>query len=209
MRKTPLNDKNKIISISKYLPTESKPEENFSGSTAGVKVELANLFRKHLPLNSKFNSEDQKSIDSEEAFVARFGFSMGRKKRKALFELIETHDLSDKEIKAIHRIGSFIWDGNKLRVGIAGWVFMQGFAQLGIVLNYALIFGLLMVFLEKTTLLQHTISITMFLVIVAFGAFLSNLYLKPYQIIQQRVQVNCKDKPFLYRLRQRTICYLD
>jgi hypothetical protein len=208
MKITP-KENNKIIPISRHIKPEKKGEEKYPNNTDITKAELTNLFKKTFPKKSKFNLEDQKAIDSEIAFVDRFGFSMGRKKRKALFELIERHDLSDKEIKAIHSIGSFVWDGERIKIGVAGWIFMQGFAQLGIVLIYALIFGLLMIFFDKTTLFQHVLSITMFLGIVGFGAFVSHLYLTPYKIIQQRVQLNRKKLSFINRLRQRTVCYLD
>jgi hypothetical protein len=209
MKKRHPAENNKIVPISKHLPQEQEGEEKFPNNSYIAKAELTNLFKKNFPKKSKFNLDDQKAIDSEIAFVDRFGFSMGRKKRKALFELIERHDLSDKEIKAIHCIGSFVWDGERLKIGVAGWIFMQGFAQLGIVLIYALIFGFLMIFFEKTTLFQHVLSITMFLGIVGFGAFVSHLYLTPYKIIQQRIQLSCKEMPFMQRLRQRTVCYLD
>jgi len=208
MKKTP-NDSNKIIPISKHLPTEQSCEEKYPTSANTIKDELVNLFKENFPKKIEFDSKAQKAIDSEIAFVDRFGFSMGRKKRKALFELIERHDLSDKEIKAIHRIGSFEWDGERIKIGVAGWIFMQGIAQLGIVLIYALIFGVLLIFFEKTTLFQHVLSTTIFFGIVGFGAFVSHIYLTPYKIIQQRVQLSRKDLSFINRLRQRTVCYLD
>lgn len=210
MRESSDNDDNKIISISKNSPSESTQEENSYGADNGdIKAQLTNLFKEHLPKKAKFNEEDQKSIDSEKAFVSRFGFSLGRKKREALFELIERHDLSDKEVKAIHSIGSFEFDGKNPKLGVSKWIFIQGFVQLGIVLKLALLFAFLFIFIEKTTIYQHALSLTMLLLVTGFSAFMSNLYVKPYRIIQERVQLCCREMSFMQRLRQRTVCYLD
>lgn len=209
MRESSDNDKNKITPLFKNSPSQSTQEENACGANGDIKAELTNLFKEHLPKKAKFNQEDQKSIDSEKAFVARFGFSLGKKKREALFELIERHDLSDKEVKAIHSIGSFEFDGKNPKLGVSKWIFIQGFVQLGIVLKFALLFAFLFIFIEKTTFYQHALSLTMLLLVTGFSAFVSNLYVKPYRIIQQRIQLSCKEMPFMQRLRQRTVCYLD
>jgi hypothetical protein len=210
MKEGSINSKNKIIRFSEYtaslknLPTT----ENNSKSESSIAHELSKIFKDSCPKNASFSLDDQKSIENESDFKSRFGFTLGPKQRKALFDLIERHDLSDSDIKAINRIGSFNWDGENLKIGIAGWILTQGLIQLVIVILYIILISLLLVSTSDGSFYQYSLLTLMLFGLLTFASVISYLYLKHYQVIQSRIQTGCKGKPLVYRLKQKLNCTL-
>jgi len=49
-------------------------------------------------------TDDIKALESQSLFKSRFGFVLGRRGREAIFEMIDRYDLTDDEVKALHRI---------------------------------------------------------------------------------------------------------
>ncbi len=157
---------------------------------------------------TEFSDSNYEALHNERLFKRRFGLITGFREREALFNLIERYDFSDQDIKTINRIGSFGWNGTNFKIGVSGWVLLQGFSQLGVIVFHTLIFGLLFIWFPAPSIEKSGLLFVMIVLLLLFGAFVSNLYLKPYQIIQKRIQVLCKGKSFSHRLLQRFNCHL-
>lgn len=59
---------------------------------------------------------DLKALGSEFWFKQRFGFTLGRRGRLALFEVIDDYDLTDAEVRSLARSKCIAWDGQTLRI---------------------------------------------------------------------------------------------
>lgn len=85
-------------------------------------------------------TDDIKALESQKFFKSRFGFVLGRRGREAVFEVMDRYDLTDDEVRALHRVGCFDWNGQTLRVSGKRWIgFAGSFYLMGIALMAAIV----------------------------------------------------------------------
>lgn len=78
------------------------------------------------PREIELFADDIKALESQRFFKKRFGFTLGRRGREALFEVIDQYDLTDEEVRALNRVDCFDWDGKTLRVSVNRWIGLMG-----------------------------------------------------------------------------------
>jgi len=95
-------------------------------------------------LDDVMDPADQKVIDDEHAFIKRFRFDAPAHRRRQVIELKHRVDLTDREIRVLHRSGSLVFDRGvasvyaSLMMSVWGWV---QFIALMAVMTLALLAG--------------------------------------------------------------------
>ena len=98
----------------------------------------------------KLTPSDIKAIDNEYWFKIRFAFALGPKGRRAMFEAIDQYDLSDEEVRKLHRAGAITWDGQTLRIKASKAMMRLGWFYIALISPLAAIPLAAMIFLAST-----------------------------------------------------------
>ena len=131
--------------------------------------------------NIELYSDDLQSIESERAFRARFGFSLGRRGRIALFDVMDTYDLTSEEVRSLYKAGLLSWDGQSLRVGGRRWIGLVGAVYLLGICALAAPFMLALFATEPNELLRRAALSAALAVLGGLSAFVYRQYLMPFQ----------------------------
>jgi len=203
------NNDNKIVPIfnhhSFFRKAEARVDDELTSALLSIiSSEESNDIKKLKP-----NNAIQLNIQDEANFKSRFGFSLGKKGREALFDLMKRNDLSDEDLKSIKRIGYVSWNGNSLKVGIDKLTVFFGFFLLTLFTIFAFTAALVLIFKPETSINITAQLSLIYLFLVLVLTWISKLYLKPYQIIQERYQVINKKLYFLNKLHHRLTCNLE
>lgn len=137
--------------------------------------------------NDDENERDRQAIDDERVFIARFGFDRPRRYRESLIKLKHTADLTDREIRLMHRTFSLRSDAQGVRLNAS-----RGMAILGrVVLSF-----LCLQIVDAWALAKHAPLPApmlafrfsgLMIMFLAMGWFVHWVYIRPWQI-QQRTR---------------------
>ncbi len=137
--------------------------------------------------NDDENDRDRQAIEDERTFIARFGFDRPRRYRESLIKLKHMSDLTDREIRLMHRTFSLRSDAQGVQLNAS-----RGLAILGRV-----VLGILCLQLINVWVLAGHASMPapmlacrfsgLMIMLLAMGWFVHWAYIRPWQI-QQRTR---------------------
>lgn len=131
-------------------------------------------------------ADDQRALESESHFKARFGLTLGRRGRIALFEAIDRFDLTSEEVKVLHRVGAIDWDGQTLWVGARAWIGRLGTAySIGIGL-LGLLATLAFLAAPREAFGEYALLCGVLSLIVVAEVWIYKEFIWPFQLLRQR-----------------------
>lgn len=134
-----------------------------------------------------FSQEDQRVVDDESAFIARFGFDWPRRFRRDLIHFKHRVDVTDKEIRLLQKTRNFLLHPDRgLELCAKRWMWVWGWTQvyvLGIVLGLPLLHVIKHAFLST---FQYVAWLIILVVWLSLSRAVFLFYVRPWQI-QQRV----------------------
>ncbi len=87
-----------------------------------------------IPDLSRGAGDDVEVIESELAFIRRFGFDWPRRQRELLIRLKQERDLTDREIRLLYLTGDLRYGPLGVRLGGNRWLAAWGWTQIAVVL---------------------------------------------------------------------------
>lgn len=131
-------------------------------------------------------TDDIKALENQRAFKARFGFVLGRRGRQAMFEVIDTYDLTDDEVKALHRVGCFDWDGHTLRVTGKKWIGLVGSLYLLMISIFSIATLVTIMKIPEQAYRVSTALWIALVILLLFGAWIYRLFIRPFRLFKIR-----------------------
>lgn len=134
-----------------------------------------------------FSPEEQRVIDDESAFIARFGFDWPSRFRRELICLKHRVDMTDAEIRLLQKTRNFLLHPERgLELCAKRWMWVWGWTQVFIL---GVVLGLPLLHVIKQAILSTFQYVAWLILLVAWlslsrAVFL--FYVRPWQI-QQRV----------------------
>ena len=138
----------------------------------------------------ELNKHDLLCLEDEKHFKARFGFALGKRGRLAILDFVDQYDLTNAEVKSLHNISAFKWNGQKLTVKLHNWVGILGIFFLFIPLFYiALVIWAIMA--TSTEAWQNRLMLFLFLsVFTFFAGWIFRALINPFLMFWRRSKVN-------------------
>ena len=131
-------------------------------------------------------SDDIMALESEKEFKKRFGFTLGRRGRIALFDVIDRYDLTSDEVKALFRLGALTWDGSTLRVEGRHWTRFVGISCLLALGFLACCVAIVLLRLPRDAILQRFEALAILTVLIALAAAAYRAFVKPFSLFRRR-----------------------
>ncbi|MBS0290884.1 MAG: hypothetical protein JSS07_12730 [Proteobacteria bacterium] len=129
------------------------------------------------------DTEDQAAIASETRFLQRFGFDACRARRRLVLEFKHVADVTDREIKHLHRVGCLCFRGQGIRISASafvaayGWCLISYFAVL-----MGLAFGRMVMGSHPSALVMGLLAVFELVMIVGMG-LAHRVYIQPRRIL--------------------------
>lgn len=103
-----------------------------NGGTCGIEQEVLDALNEGLGAleDDLIDAADRNAIDHETVFIKRFGFDAPRQRRRHVFELKHHADLTDREIRLLHRTGSLSFNTAAATISVPIFISVWGWFQL-------------------------------------------------------------------------------
>lgn len=131
------------------------------------------------------DAADREAIDNEGVFIQRFGFDASRQRRRHVLDLKHHADLTDREIRLLHRTGSLSFSATAATISAS--IFILAWAWFLLLYSLALMFFTFLAGIHAAapTGAQIAQLIAFEFVLLAFAWVVLYAYMRPRRIFRR------------------------